>query len=88
MSSSNSCNSVPARRDRQSRPAAIIRALALENIGAVRPVHLAAKAASELVDGRSEIGPGLPGLSDDDLPIAVHESNSRCPFRFLHEVES
>lgn len=47
---------MPARRYLQAGPAAIIRALALDNISAVGSVHLAANAAAELIDRCSEVG--------------------------------
>jgi hypothetical protein len=70
--------------DQESRPAAVIRALALKNIPAICAVRLAANAAPQLIDGRSEISPRLAGIPYDHLPVPIHESDFRCTLGFLH----
>jgi hypothetical protein len=77
---------MPALVDQQSRPAAVIRALALKDIPAICAVRLAANAAPKLIDGRSKIGPRFAGIPYDHLPVAVHESDFCCSLGDLHGV--
>jgi len=70
--------------DRQSRFAASIGALALEYVPTIRAVDLPAHGLAELIHGRSEISSGLAGVADDDLAVAIHESDLGRSLIFLH----
>lgn len=57
----------------------MFRTLPLKDVRAVRAVHLAALATTELVDGRTEIITRLSRVPYHHLPVAVHIPDLRRP---------
>ena len=75
-----------SRWDGQPWLTAIIWTSALEDVCAVRPVDLAADAATQLVVRGAKVSASFTGVSDDHLTIAVDESDFRRSPGFLHRA--